>query len=261
MLYHTTYLNSNEKAQWVVFIHGAGGSSTVWYKQLKSFKQEFNLLLIDLRGHGKTEVIEKINSELEYSFQSISEEIIEVINFLNIKRAHFIGVSLGTILIRQIINLKPSLVKSSILTGAILKLNNFSKTLIYIGNLTKSFIPFLLLYKIFAYVIMPRKNHRKSRNIFIKEANKIKKSEFLRWFKLTKKLEKQLKKFEKEAHNLPVLYLMGRQDHLFLKEVQKNITIEKNAQLTIVENCGHIVNIEKSDIFNTLSLQFLNDNK
>ena len=36
MLNYTTY-RSKEDKPWVTFIHGAGGSSTIWFKQIKSF--------------------------------------------------------------------------------------------------------------------------------------------------------------------------------------------------------------------------------
>ena len=42
-----------------------------------------------------------------------------------------------------------------------------------LGVLLKSVIPYLLLYKFFAFIIMPRKKHRESRNLFIKEAKKL----------------------------------------------------------------------------------------
>ena len=53
MLNYTVYRSKKDKP-WVTFIHGAGGSSTIWFKQIKSFSKFFNLLLIDLRGHGKS---------------------------------------------------------------------------------------------------------------------------------------------------------------------------------------------------------------
>ena len=257
MLFHTTYIHPDPNADWVVFIHGAGGSSTIWYKQINSYRKDFNLLLIDLRGHGQTEVIEHINQNLEYSFQSICQEILDVLNFLAIKKANFVGVSLGTILIRQLITMNQSIIKSMILTGTIIRLNRLSRFLIWGGNVTKNYVPFMVLYKLFAVVIMPRRNHKKARSIFIVEAKKLKKSEFLRWFGLTKILDKKLKIFEKETHNLPVLYIMGRQDHLFLEDVQKMVVRENFASLEIVENCGHVVNIEQAEIFNRLSLSFL----
>ena len=53
MLYHKTYFISEEKP-WVTFVHGAGGSSSMWYPQIREFKEQFNVLLLDLRGHGKS---------------------------------------------------------------------------------------------------------------------------------------------------------------------------------------------------------------
>ncbi|MDG1186289.1 MAG: alpha/beta fold hydrolase, partial [Schleiferiaceae bacterium] len=53
MLSFSLHQNSPE-LPWVTFVHGAGGSSTIWYKQLKAFSSNFNVLLIDLRGHGRS---------------------------------------------------------------------------------------------------------------------------------------------------------------------------------------------------------------
>jgi len=69
MLFYTTHINSDKNAKWVVFIHGAGGSSSIWYKQINSFRKHFNLLFVDLRGHGQTEVKEHINTSKEYKYK------------------------------------------------------------------------------------------------------------------------------------------------------------------------------------------------
>ncbi|MDG1145109.1 MAG: alpha/beta fold hydrolase, partial [Flavobacteriales bacterium] len=121
MLHFTTY-NKSASAPWVTFIHGAGGSSTIWYKQLRSFKSEFNVLLVDLRGHGKSKspISEKIKS---YSFDVISDEVVEVLEHLKIKSSHFVGISLGTIIIREIAERYPEKMESMIMGGAVMKLN------------------------------------------------------------------------------------------------------------------------------------------
>ncbi|MBL6656939.1 MAG: alpha/beta fold hydrolase, partial [Flavobacteriaceae bacterium] len=41
---------------WVTFVHGAGGSSSIWFKQIRDFRKEFNVLLLDLRGHGNSKM-------------------------------------------------------------------------------------------------------------------------------------------------------------------------------------------------------------
>jgi len=260
MLAHTTHINCNIDSEWVVFVHGAGGSSTIWHKQIKSFKEHFHILLVDLRGHGQNKVIEEINTKLVYSFSSISDEIIEVLDSIKIKKAHFIGVSLGTILIRELIDSHPERILKTVLTGTIIRLNSYSIILIKVGNTTKRFVPFMILYKIFAFVIMPRENHKKSRNIFIKEAKKLKQTEFLRWFNLTKTLNNNLKVYAKKLHHFPVLYLMGRQDHLFINDSMEMAKLEQNSKLEIIENCGHIVIIEQAEIFNLKAIAFLKEN-
>ena len=152
MLSYSKYIN-NSKDQWVTFIHGAGGSSTIWYKQIRDFKQHYNLLFIDLRGHGKS----KLDSKNEYTFSLVTNDVIEVLDYLKISSSHFVGISLGTILIRNIVETRPDLVKSMVLGGAIFKLNLRSQILMHLGIALKSILPYMFLYKFFAYIIMPRK--------------------------------------------------------------------------------------------------------
>ena len=42
----------NKAEEWVVFIHGIGGSTKTWNKQIDAFSENYNLLLLDLPGHG-----------------------------------------------------------------------------------------------------------------------------------------------------------------------------------------------------------------
>ena len=58
MIYYTKYVSDNSNnREWITFVHGAGGSSTIWFKQIKYFSKKYNLLLLDLRGHGKSKTI------------------------------------------------------------------------------------------------------------------------------------------------------------------------------------------------------------
>ncbi|MBO7188602.1 MAG: alpha/beta fold hydrolase, partial [Tidjanibacter sp.] len=51
MLHYRTITNKQSDS-WVVMIHGAGGSIEVWYRQVADFARHFNILLVDLVGHG-----------------------------------------------------------------------------------------------------------------------------------------------------------------------------------------------------------------
>ena len=72
MINYSIYKNHNSK-EWVTFVHGAGGSSSIWFRQIKEFKKHFNVILLDLRGHGKSKYHLKNVFEKKYTFKSISK--------------------------------------------------------------------------------------------------------------------------------------------------------------------------------------------
>jgi pimeloyl-ACP methyl ester carboxylesterase len=255
MLNYSIYKNDNS-SKWVTFIHGAGGSSSIWFRQIRAFKSEFNVLMIDLPGHGASKSTLSEDKK-NYTFRDVTDELIEVLNHLEIKKSHFVGISLGTILIRDIAERNPDIVESMVMGGAILKLNVRTKFLMGFGNVFKSIVPYIFLYKLFAFIIMPRKNHKESRLLFVKEAQKLYQKEFIRWYRLTAELNPVLKFFRLNEIKIPTLYVMGEQDHLFLPSIQQIITGHLSARLHIVKNCGHVVNVEQSAEFNTEVISFL----
>lgn len=253
MLY-TKKINHPKSNQWVVFIHGAGGSSAIWHKQIKPFSNLYNILLVDLRGHGKS----KLQSQkTDYSFEVISKDVVEVLKIHQIQEAHLVGVSMGSIVIKQIYNTNPELVKSMIFAGAVTKLNIKSRFLLRLGRVLNRFLPYMTLYRLFARIMMPKKNHEQSRKMFIQEAKKLMDKEFKRWFKLTARLTAYLHLLENKQYNIPQLYIMGSEDHLFLNPVLELTRGSKYSIVSIVENCGHVVNIENAESFNAISIDFI----
>ena len=255
MLHFKTF-HRKETSSWVTFVHGAGGSSAIWYKQLRDFKKEHNVLLVDLRGHGKSKspISQKLKS---YTFDVISDEVIEVLNHLKIKKSHFVGISLGTIIIREIAEQYPERCTSMILGGAVMKLNFRGQVLMRLGVLLKSVIPYLLLYKFFAIIIMPRKKHRESRNLFINQAKKLYQKEFKRWFTLVSEVNPLLALFRIKDCGIPTLYVMGEEDHMFLPAISKLVKNHLSSELFVIPNCGHVVNVEQPEIFNSQVLKFI----
>jgi pimeloyl-ACP methyl ester carboxylesterase len=256
MLNYTIYENK-ETTKWVTFIHGAGGSSSMWFRQIRSFKEKFNVLLIDLSGHGKSKSRFHENGKEGYTFELITGDIVEVLNSLSIEKSHFIGVSLGTIIVRDIADRYPSLVESLVLAGAILKFNIRSNMLMIFGNILRSIVPYILLYKLEAFIIMPKKNHRESRLLLVKECKKLNQKEFIRWCKLTRGIKKILKSQRQIDIKIPSLYIMGAEDSIFLPSVRKSVSSFLKAQLSIIENSGHVVNIDQPNKFNERVIKFL----
>lgn len=256
LLNYSTYLHEDSKS-WVTFVHGAGGSSSIWFKQVREFKKHFNVLLLDLRGHGNSKATLKDAFNDKYTFDSITNDIVEVVDYLKIEKSHFIGISLGTILIRNLAEKYPNKVESMVMGGAIMKLNFRSQLLIRLGVIFKSIVPYLWLYKFFAFVIMPNSNHKESRLLFVREAKKLYQKEFIRWFKLTSEINPLLRFFRNADIKIPTLYVMGEEDYLFLPSVRKIVKSHTNSNLFVVEDCGHVVNVEQPQLFNDMVIGYL----
>lgn len=258
MLNYSLYKNDSSN-EWVTFVHGAGGSSSIWFKQIREYSKQYNILLLDLRGHGDSDSKRTPSNPFDekYTFQSIARDIIEVLDFEKIQKSHFVGISLGTILIRQLAEMCPERVRSMILGGAILKLNFRSQLLMRLGNVFKSVVPYIWIYKFFAFIIMPNKNHKESRLLFINEAKKLYQKEFIRWFKLTTEINPVLKWFRQVDVKIPTLYVMGEEDYMFLPSVQRVVFNHSTSRLIVVPKCGHVVNVEQPSYFNKQTLSFL----
>ncbi len=258
MINYTVYKNDHSE-QWVTFVHGAGGSSSIWFKQIRDFQKHFNLLLIDLRGHGDSKEINAKKLSDKYTFSGLANDIVEVLDFLEIEKSHFVGISLGTILIRQLAQSHPHRVQTMVMGGAIMKMNFRSQILMRLGNTFKYLLPYLVLYRFFAFIIMPRDNHKQSRLLFINEAKKLYQKEFIKWFRLTAEINPVLRWFRKEELNIPTLYVMGEEDYMFLPSVREVVqNHNRSSSLVVIENCGHVVNVESASVFNESVLLFLN---
>ncbi len=261
MLNYNIHKISDSKP-WITFVHGAGGSSTIWFKQIKTFSKHYNVLLIDLRGHGNSKKGSPQNYKSKYTFKSVSKDVVDVLDHENIRESHFAGISLGTIIIRQIAEDYPQRVKSMIMGGAIMKLNFRSQILMRLGIIFKSLLPYLMLYKLFAFIIMPKKSHKQSRNLFVREAKKLYRQEFLRWFRLTAEINPLLKLFRSAEVPIPTMYIMGEEDYIFLPTIKQLVKKnKKHSNLVVIPNCGHVVNIEKPEIFNKTTINFINNVK
>lgn len=259
MLHYKLFKHSDEQRPWVTFIHGAGGSSAIWFRQVREFQEAYNVLMVDLRGHGGSKQHLHWQNFPRYTFDDIANDVVEVLDELKIEASHFIGISLGTIVIREIAEKHPDRVSKMIMGGAILKLNFRSQLLMRMGVIFKSVVPYILLYKLFAWVIMPKKKHKESRSLFVREAKKLYQKEFIRWFRLAAEINPLLSGHRTTTTHHPTLYVMGDEDHMFLPAIQKVLSELKmnHLQLAIIPQCGHVVNVEKPEDFNRISIDFL----
>ncbi len=192
-----------------------------------------------------------------YTFKAVTQDILQVLDHLKIRSAHFVGMSLGTIIVRNIAELASERVKSMVLGGAVTRLNTRSQVLVRLGNLCKHIVPYMWLYSLFAYIVMPQRTQKESRHLFIREAKKLCQKEFKRWFILTAEVNPLMKYFKDRELPIPTLYLMGERDYMFIKPVKEMVAVHQQSQLLEIPDCGHVCNVERPEEFNQHSIAFI----
>ena len=60
-----------------------------------------------------------------------------------------------------------------------------------------------------------------------------------------------------ENRDEKALYIMGSEDHLFIGPAKEIVKDNPNLTLEIVDQCGHIVNVEKPEVFNKIAISFI----
>lgn len=247
---------NNDKNEWVVFVHGIGGSTKTWKRQIEPFSEKFNLLLLDLPGHGDNanNIIKKVDLDKLY------KGIKETLDYLKINTAHFIGMSLGTLIIAEFVTLYPEYVKDIILGGAILEISGIYRECVRLANAMKNCVPYKFLYNFFTWSMMPKENHKKSRTIFLREVVKLDKSTMKAYIEYLQRALKTKETVEKiDELGKKVLLISGNEDHCFIKGTEKFFEKVHSAKMVVLEKCGHVCSIEKYKEFNKLALDFIEE--
>lgn len=109
-LYYEVY----GKGKPLFLLHGYTQSSVSWKPYIKDYEKEYKVYLIDLTGHGKSEVFKE-----DLSIRSVAEDLNSLIQYLSLDKIKAIGFSFGGDVLYQLALINPSLITSMITIGAV----------------------------------------------------------------------------------------------------------------------------------------------
>lgn len=245
-------IRDRKSDKWLVMIHGIGGSVFTWKRQMDEFP-EYNLLLVDLPGHGESQL-----KNFKVTIKNVNNEIKKTLDVLNIKEADFVVMSLGSLVAAYFASTYPEYVHSLIMGGAVLNIVGFSKILFIIAQKIKKFLPYRFVYNMFASIMMPKKNHSLSRKIFVRESLKMQKGQFLEWVSYLSGAINPYKLLNKlKELNIKMFFISGDEDCCFINGAKQACNYLKNAKMHIIKHCGHVCSIEKAKEFNAEVSKYL----
>src|SRR4030043_964362 len=106
----------SERREVVLFIHGAGGGHYTWSYQKAFFEKRFNLIIIELPGHGASE------GEGEEEIGRYSEHVFSFLKALALSNVFLVGHSMGGAIVQTLALTHPEVIKGISLVGTGAKL-------------------------------------------------------------------------------------------------------------------------------------------
>jgi len=238
------YYEIHGKGEPLVLVSGFSADHLGWTPVLGALSQEFQVILLNNRGAGQTDVPKGF-----YSIEQMAHDIFSLCEALKIKSAHFIGNSMGGHLVQMLAYKYPTLIKKLIISNSAMSIKSVFH--IYLNahlELLKANAPIESLMKAMCawgfsaqYLAQPGKLDDLIRLAqqnpypftitgYEGQLAAISTFDSSEWLK------------EIKAQTLVVT---GDQDIILLPELSKKMAAEiPHAQLHCFENCGHIPHIE-----------------
>lgn len=99
----------------IVFIHGGGLSGWMWNKQVEAFN-DYHCIVPDLPEHGKSAEVKP------FTIKGAAEMIVDIIkNHAHNRKAHLVGLSLGSQVAVQILSIAPEVVNRALISGTLVR--------------------------------------------------------------------------------------------------------------------------------------------
>ncbi|MFX1300155.1 MAG: alpha/beta fold hydrolase [Promethearchaeota archaeon] len=107
----------------LVLIHGGLSSLEDWYDvdYVTQLKDDFKLILVDLRGHGSSE---QLDEPTMYSYDLMVEDIVKILDELDIDKVHVAGFSFGGWFVYGLVEAIPERILSMIILDGVPGLND-----------------------------------------------------------------------------------------------------------------------------------------
>lgn len=99
--------------QWVIFCHALATNKKIWDGQLDQLGRKFSILTYDLPGHGKSAP----SADNDYSFDSLSDQLVALMDYLKIESAHLVGLSVGGEIAQVAASRYPNRIKGLVLVS------------------------------------------------------------------------------------------------------------------------------------------------
>lgn len=245
------YATGDRKNELIVFLHPAFADHRCFNKQIDCFSKEFRVVTIDMLGHGLSKV-EKAKDKIDFTIHHI-DSILENEGY---SKAHFVGVSMGTLIAQYYSLHNPDKVQSMTILGGY-DINADNKEISKAQRAENIKWVFKALFSM---------NSFRRYASFVSVSNPVEQARFYEMARLfTRKsftvmsgLGNIVKQRDPIVRNHPLLILSGDNDIELAKRISKKWHVnEPTSIFHEIENAGHCANMDNADEFNRIVMSFI----
>jgi len=254
----------SDKKKTILFLHAFHSSATSFSKVCDLLQDNFNLVCLDLPGHGLSEHVDIAHYSWYYSFAGFTEILIEFVDRLQLKELFIVGDSAGG---NSAVRAMPSLkmLEGLILLGSIQaesKDKAFEQmfpsealTLLFQKELTDEQCAVLA-----AAYVDPAKNEQenfKQMLYDIKHTDSNCREQFGHYVETQEWID-ELQLIKKSR--VPVMYILGLQDGFINVVAYKKMLIEaglQESQIQVLDQARHVPQLDDPEVCAQLILKFI----
>ncbi len=244
------YTHRKENAEWILFIHAAFVNHNMFQTQIDYFQDKYNILTLDIIGHGKSTKARKGDS-----IDKMPAWISEILKREKIEKIHIVGISLGAVLAQDFANQYPEAVQSLACFGGY-DINNFDVKMQRENGASQMLMMLKAIFsvkwfaksnkKISAYTLQAQTAFYEMNIQFPKRS-----------FKYLASLHNMINVRQAAPRKYPLLIGCGRYDiPMELSAVEMWKKNEPECSVIIFEGAGHCVNMDTPDTFNAAMEEF-----
>ena len=237
----------------VLFLHGLGSSSMGWQLQQKPFAQKYQVILADMRGHGRSD-----HPSGPYSVAQFAADVAGLLDGLGItKPVHLVGLSMGGMIGFQMGLDYPDKIKTLTIVNSSPELisKTFSdRMMIWQRKIMVNLFSLEKIGSAIAGRLFPEPEQAEFRELFVADLLQNDKPSYKAAVKalLGWSVRERIGQID-----CPVLVVAADQDYTPVATKEAYVTEMPHAQLLVIENSHHATPIDQADVFNTAVLEFL----
>lgn len=244
------YIDDAANKEWLVFIHAAFVDHRMFEKQFDYFSGKYNLLAIDILGHGNS-----IHAKKGDKIEKMSDWVNRIFQKHDIPAAHFVGVSLGSVFIQDFANKYENKVLSLACFGGY-DINNFdiAKQKANSKSQIKMMMKALFSIKWFAKANKKISAYTSEAQTAFYDLNiRFKKSSLM----YLARLQNLINKYPNKQRKYKLLVGCGEHDIPTEIEIVNEWAEYENCEKIIMKGAGHCVNMDVPQEFNIYLEKFL----